>query len=250
MSTFQERLNDQLERQKTILKVHSNFTKENRSALKIVTRLQHWYKRIDGLWIEFRTAHDELTTFGQEFISSNYFTQRSIESVQAKVEAMKEKIAKILEKLGKPIASGADSVVPIPIEGSVIVEMRESQESASGSESDSVQKEYQPSQVEDEVNDEFKTPRAKPALKKPRFMLDDESETDSTVNDDFKTPRGKPSKVLKAPSFGVIEPFPSYIMRDPELKSRAEETVIRFKIKMVRFANDLDGMERYMSEGF
>lgn len=250
MSTFEEKLKEQLERQETIQHVLLNFSKENRFALKKVPRLQSWYKRIYDLWVEFRTTHDELTTFEQEFISSEYFTQHNIETIQAKVGAMKEKIEKILEKLGKPITSDANStemVSPIQIEDSVIEDELESNEE---SEQDSEQDEQQHStQIGDERNEEFKTPKAKPTFKKPRFNLSEVPEADSVVNDNFRTPCAKPSILLKTPKVGINEPFPRHIMKNPELTKIAEETVGRFKNKMRRFSNELNNIEKYMADG-
>lgn len=105
MSTFEQKLRAQQDREATILKVCSNFSKENKKRLKIVTRLADWYVRIEDLWSDFKISHDELTEFEQPFIASDYFTNRTRENIQSKVESMKEKIKSILVKLGKPIES-------------------------------------------------------------------------------------------------------------------------------------------------
>lgn len=172
MSTFKEKLNAQLEREATIVRVHRNFMKENRWRLKIVTRLQEWNVRIIGLWAEFRTAHDELATFEN-----------------------------ILTKLGKPIVTNVNSIEmssPKPI-GDSVVDEEESENKGESTAQDS---------------------------------------TEAVVNDDLKTPR-----------CGVDEPFPNYIMRYPDLRTTAEETLGRFQNKMRRFANELDNVEKYLADG-
>lgn len=157
MSTFKEKLNAQLEREATIVRVLRNFMKENRWRLKIVTRLQEWNVRINGLWAEFRTAHDELATFEN-----------------------------ILTKLGKQIVTNVNSIEmssPKPI-GDSVVDEEESENKGESTAQDG---------------------------------------TEAVVNDDLKTPR-----------CGVDEPFPNYIMRYPDLRTTAEETLGRFQNKMRR----------------
>lgn len=77
------------------------------------------------------------------------------------------------------------------------------------------------------------------------------SDEDEDRYDDFKTPRTikTPRATFITPSFGTKAPFSQHVMRSSLLKSKADETVIRFVNKYTRFGKQLDIIEDYIADG-
>lgn len=214
MATFNEKLKSQTEVEKTILKVVANFKKEPLRNLKRVPRLKEWYDRLNQLWDEFRAAHEELGTFENDLITSDYFVNRHFENVQAKCETMKEKIEQLLKNL-------------------------EPNEETINLDTSQTQNEIQ-SEQSSESNDE-------------QDISEEEDENESEPGDTFKTPRARPPTTfktpIKTPNFGVNTAFPNFVMRHANLKSKAEETVARYENKAKRFGKELDIIEQYIMDG-
>lgn len=58
--------------------------------------------RVEDLWNQFRTNHDELAQHEDELIISEYFSTRKFENIQGKHEAMTAKIEQLLQELQPP----------------------------------------------------------------------------------------------------------------------------------------------------
>lgn len=175
MSTFQEKVKQQIELQKDIEKLWSNFKKEPKRSLKKVARVNEWYNLLNEIWDRFRMAHDELSTHDSEFIASDYFGKREFEK-KANYEAMKAKIKKVLQNLQVSPQEVSDQSQdeneqqndePEPNEQSVQSEASDEQSESDQEVTESDQDVESPSQ--NERMDVFKTPKGRRFPKKSKY---------------------------------------------------------------------------------
>lgn len=153
---------------------------------------------------------------------------------------MKDRIKGILEKLGKPIIT-TENMAKVQIEDSLLdMVEEEDQQQESDNEDETRDDESDTSSL---PNDEFKTPRGKPIMKKSRFNLQIDDE------DDLKTPTARPTTSSKIPMDGAEAKFPSHVLRYPELKNHADAAVSRCQNKIRQFSNKLDIIENRITDG-